>query len=157
MHDIGCTECHVTEVCLVLHGHTIYYGSQSKGRGVAAALIEVGIPLLQCMPLVLISWVRMGYLCLRSTTRYYLLVHPLSNHICPPIQLQHTDEHTESSRHYPLPKSQHTPLLHNPSCQQAVELALNGTHNNFSQIICYLLISARTLLVQEPGTSGIST
>ena len=89
---------------------------------------------------------------LSVTTRYYLLVHPLSNHVRPPIQLQHTDEHTESSRHYSLPKSQHTPLLRNPSCRQAVELALNGTHNNFLQIICYLLISARTLLVQEPGS-----
>ena len=88
---------------------------------------------------------------LSVTTRYYLLVHPLSNHVRPPIQLQHTDEHTESSRHYPLHKSQHTPLLRNPSCRPAVELTLNGTHNNFPQIICYLLISARTLLVQEPG------
>ena len=34
------------------------------------------IPLLQCTPPVLISWVRMGYPCLCLTTRYYLLVHP---------------------------------------------------------------------------------
>ena len=57
---------------------------------------------LHCTPLVLISWVGMGYPCLRSTIRYYLLVHPLSNYVCPPIQLQHTDEHTDSSWHYPL-------------------------------------------------------
>ena len=61
-----------------------------------------GIPLLQCTSLVLISWVRMGYPCLRSTTRYYLLVHPLSNYVHPPIQLQQTDEHTDSSWHYIL-------------------------------------------------------
>ena len=45
-------------------------------------------------------------------TKDHLLVHPS---VRPPIQLQHTDEHTESSRHYPLPKSQHTPLFCNPS------------------------------------------
>ena len=92
-------------------------------------IIYKGIPLLQCTSLVLISWVRMGYSCLRSTTRYYLLVHPLLNYVRPPIQLQHTDGHTDSSRHYPLSKSQHTPLLRSP----AVELALNGIHNNFRQ------------------------
>ena len=59
-------------------------------------IIYKGIPLLRCTPLVLISWVRMGYPCLRST-RNYLLVHPLSNYVRPPIQLQHTDEHTDSS------------------------------------------------------------
>ena len=60
-------------------------------------IIYKGIPLLQCTPLVLISWDRMGYSCLRSTTRYYLLVHPLSNYVHPPIQLQHIDGHTDSS------------------------------------------------------------
>ena len=72
---------------------------------------------------------RMGYSCLRSTTRYYLLVHPLSNYVRLPIQLQHTDGHTDSSRHCPLSESQHTPLLRSP----ALELTLNGIHNNFSQ------------------------
>ena len=87
------------------------------------------IPQLQCTPLVLISWIGMGYPCLRSTTGYYLLVHPLSNYVRPPIQLQHTDGHTDSSRHCPLSKSQHTPLLRSP----ALELTLNGIHNNFPQ------------------------
>ena len=87
------------------------------------------IPQLQCTPLVLISWIGMGYPCLRSTTWYYLLVHPLSNYVRLPIQLQHTDGHTDSSRHCPLSKSQHTPLLRSP----ALELTLNGIHNNFSQ------------------------
>ena len=100
-----------------------------------------------CPPLLLISWVRTGYPCwtvwpmshLRSATMYYLLVHPS---VRPPIQLQHTDKHTESSRHYPLPKSQYTPLFRNPSRR---ELAINGTHNNFPPITSYLLISARKL------------
>ena len=76
-----------------------------------------------CSPLLLIPWVRTGYPCwtvwpmshLGSTTGYYLLVHPLSNYVRLLNQLQHTDEHTEPSRHYPLPKSQYTPLLRNPS------------------------------------------
>ena len=84
---------------------------------------------LHCTPLVLISWVGMGYPCLRSTTRYYPLVYPLSSYVRPHIQVQHTDEHTNSSRHHPLSKSQHTPLLRSP----AVELALNGIRNNFPQ------------------------
>ena len=84
---------------------------------------------LHCTPLVLISWVGMGYPCLRSTTRYYPLGYPLSSYVRPPIQVQHTDEHTNSSRHHPLSKSQHTPLLRSP----AVELTLNGIHNNFPQ------------------------
>ena len=61
------------EVCLMLHGCTIYYGSLSKGRGVAAALIEVGIPLLQCTPLVLISWAIRVYARRQGTTFWFIL------------------------------------------------------------------------------------
>ena len=43
------------------------------------------------------------------------VVHLSSNYVRPPTQLQHTDEHTKSSRHHPLPKSQYTPLFRNPS------------------------------------------
>ena len=65
----------------------------------------------------------------KVTTRYYPLVYPLSSYVHPPIQVQHTDEHTNSSQHHPLSKSQHTPLL----CSPAIELALNGIRNNFPQ------------------------